>query len=63
MRRFLLDTGIAGLYLERRRGVFERATAEVAAGNRVGGRRPGRGRTGVPRRGQPEARTELASSP
>ena len=29
-------TGIAGLYLDRKRGVFERATVEVAAGNRVG---------------------------
>lgn len=36
MRRFILDTGIAGLYLDRKRGVFERATAEVARGNRVG---------------------------
>jgi len=36
VRRFILDTGIAGLYLDRRRGVFERAAAEVAKGNRVG---------------------------
>jgi tRNA(fMet)-specific endonuclease VapC len=36
MRRFLLDTGIAGLYLDRKRGVFERAVAEAAKGNRVG---------------------------
>ena len=36
MTRFLLDTGIAGLYLDRKRGVFERAAAEVARGNRVG---------------------------
>ncbi|MFO0807007.1 MAG: type II toxin-antitoxin system VapC family toxin [Gemmataceae bacterium] len=36
MRRFILDTGIAGLYLDRRRGVFERAATEVAKGNRVG---------------------------
>lgn len=36
MRRFILDTGTAGLYLDRKRGVFDRATAEVAAGNRVG---------------------------
>jgi tRNA(fMet)-specific endonuclease VapC len=34
--RFILDTGIAGLYLDRKRGVFERADAEVAKGNRVG---------------------------
>ena len=36
MTRFILDTGIAGLYLDRKRGVFERAAAEVAKGNRVG---------------------------
>jgi len=36
VRRFILDTGIAGLYLDRKRGVFDRAAAEVAAGNRVG---------------------------
>jgi tRNA(fMet)-specific endonuclease VapC len=36
MTRFILDTGIAGLFLDRKRGVFERAEAEVAKGNRVG---------------------------
>jgi tRNA(fMet)-specific endonuclease VapC len=36
MTRFILDTGIAGLYLGRKRGVFERAAAETAKGNRVG---------------------------
>ncbi len=36
MRRFLLDTGIAGLYMARTRGVFERAREEVSRGNRVG---------------------------
>ncbi len=36
MRRYLLDTGIAGLYIDRKRGVYERARAEVARGNRVG---------------------------
>jgi hypothetical protein len=36
MRRFLLDTGIAALQLDRKRGVFERAAVEVARGNRVG---------------------------
>lgn len=36
MRRFILDTGIAGLYLDRKRGVFERAIAEISKGNRVG---------------------------
>jgi tRNA(fMet)-specific endonuclease VapC len=34
--RFILDTGIAGLYLDRKRGVFERAAEEVARGTRVG---------------------------
>jgi len=36
VRRFILDTGIAGLYLDRKRGVFERAVVEVGRGNRVG---------------------------
>ena len=36
MRRFILDTGIASLYLDRKRGVYERAAAEVVKGNRVG---------------------------
>ena len=36
MRRFILDTGIAGLYLDRKRGVFERAEAENTQGNRIG---------------------------
>jgi hypothetical protein len=36
MKRFNLDTGIAALHLDRKRGVFERAAAEVARGNRVG---------------------------
>ena len=36
MRRFILDTGIAALYLSRDRAVFERAVEEVRAGNRVG---------------------------
>ena len=36
MRRFILDAGIAGLYLDRRQGVFERAEAENALGNRIG---------------------------
>jgi len=36
MTRYLLDTGIAGLYLDRQRGVYERAEAEVAKGNRIG---------------------------
>src|SRR5882724_6651151 len=36
MRRYILDTGIAGLYLDRKQGVFERAEAENAMGNRIG---------------------------
>ncbi len=36
MTRYMLDTGIAGDYMNRRRGVFDRARAEVAAGNRIG---------------------------
>lgn len=36
MTRFILDTGIAGLYLSRKQGVFERAQSEVAKGHRVG---------------------------
>jgi tRNA(fMet)-specific endonuclease VapC len=36
MRRYLLDTGIAGRYIDRRGGVYERAQAEWARGNWVG---------------------------
>jgi tRNA(fMet)-specific endonuclease VapC len=36
MRRFLLDTGIAGDYINRRNDVHTHAREEVAAGNRVG---------------------------
>jgi tRNA(fMet)-specific endonuclease VapC len=36
MRRFLLDTGIAGDFINRRRGIYEYARHEVARGNRVG---------------------------
>lgn len=36
MRRYLLDTGIAGCYIDRRRGVFERAQAEISLGNWIG---------------------------
>ena len=36
MRRFLLDTGIAGDFVDRRRGVYDHARHEVAQGNRVG---------------------------
>lgn len=36
MRRFLFDTGIAGCYIDRRRGVFERARSESSLGNWIG---------------------------
>ena len=36
MRRYLLDTGIAGCYIDRRRGVFERAKSEISLGNWIG---------------------------
>jgi tRNA(fMet)-specific endonuclease VapC len=36
MKRYLLDTGIAGDYLNRRRGIYERAKQAIAQGNRVG---------------------------
>lgn len=36
MRRYLLDTNAAGHYINRRRGVRERAMAEVARGGRIG---------------------------
>jgi tRNA(fMet)-specific endonuclease VapC len=36
MTRFLLDTGSAGDYIHRRRGVYERARQAVLGGHRVG---------------------------
>jgi tRNA(fMet)-specific endonuclease VapC len=36
VRRYLLDTGIASDYINRRRGVYERARAEVTRGNAIG---------------------------
>jgi tRNA(fMet)-specific endonuclease VapC len=36
MTRFLLDTGIASDYINRRHDVYERAQAEVAKGNPIG---------------------------
>jgi tRNA(fMet)-specific endonuclease VapC len=36
MRRYLLDTGMAGDFINRRRGVYERGQQEVASGNRIG---------------------------
>jgi len=36
MRRYVLDTGIAAMYMDRRSHVYERAKREQAAGNLVG---------------------------
>ena len=36
MKRFLLDTGIASDFINRRHNVFERAREEVGRGNRIG---------------------------
>jgi tRNA(fMet)-specific endonuclease VapC len=36
MRRFVLDTGIAAMYMDRRSQVYERAKREQASGNLVG---------------------------
>ncbi len=36
MTRFLLDTGIAADYINRRRGVYERAREAVHGGHRLG---------------------------
>jgi tRNA(fMet)-specific endonuclease VapC len=36
MTRFLLDSGIASDYIDRRNGVYDRARAETQKGNRVG---------------------------
>jgi tRNA(fMet)-specific endonuclease VapC len=36
MMRFLLDTGIAGKFINRRDGVYERSLEEQVRGNRTG---------------------------
>jgi tRNA(fMet)-specific endonuclease VapC len=36
MTRFLLDTGIAADFIDRRHGVYQRAREETARGNRIG---------------------------
>jgi tRNA(fMet)-specific endonuclease VapC len=36
MRRYLLDTGMASHFINRRQGVYERARDEVLKGNRIG---------------------------
>src|SRR4051812_35104762 len=62
MTRYLLDTGIAGLYLDRKRGVFERAEAEVARGNRVGIAAPVLAELAFRAEGSPPAGAELAKA-
>lgn len=49
MTRYLLDTGIASDYMNRRCGVFERVKAAAARGHRIGLAMPGLGElwTGV----------------
>lgn len=59
MTRFILDTGIAGLYLDRKRGVFERAAAEVAKGNRVGIAAPVLGELAFRAEGSPQRERNL----
>lgn len=59
MRRFILDTGIAGLYLDRKRGVFERAAAEVTKGNRVGVAAPVVGELAFRAEGSPKREQNL----
>ncbi len=59
MTRFILDTGIAGLYLDRKRGVFERAAAEVAKGNRVGIAGPVLGELAFRAEGSPQRERNL----
>ena len=36
MSRYLFDTGIAGCYIDRRLGVFERAQIESGRGHQIG---------------------------
>ncbi len=36
MKKFILDTGIAACYIDRRFGVYERAKVELSRGNRIG---------------------------
>jgi tRNA(fMet)-specific endonuclease VapC len=59
LRRFILDTGIAGLYLDRKNGVFERAAREVANGNRVGIAAPILGELAVRAEGSPHRERNL----
>ena len=36
MKRYIIDSGIAGDYMNRRHGVYERAKAEQKRGNKIG---------------------------
>jgi tRNA(fMet)-specific endonuclease VapC len=60
MTRFILDTGIAGLYLDRKRGVFERAAEEVIRGNRIGIAAPVLGELAFRAEGSPNRERNLA---
>ena len=59
MSRFILDTGIAGLYLARRCGIFERAQAETAKGHRVGIAGPVLGELAFRAEGSPQREANL----
>jgi tRNA(fMet)-specific endonuclease VapC len=59
VRRFILDTGIAGLYLDRKRGVFERAAVEIARGNCVGIAAPILGELAFRAEGSPQRERNL----
>lgn len=59
MKRFLLDMGIAGLYLAQKRGVFERAQAETAKGNRIGIAGPVLGELAFRAEGSPQRERNL----
>jgi len=58
--RFLLERESPGLYLARKRGVFERAQAETAKGHRIGIAGPVLRGIGVPGRRKLAARTQFA---
>jgi tRNA(fMet)-specific endonuclease VapC len=59
MRRFILDTGIAALHLDRKHGVYERAAAEIAMGNRVGIAAPVLGELAFRAEGSPKRERNL----
>ena len=61
MKRYLLDTGIAACYIDRRRGVFERAQTEVGLGNWIGIAHPVLGELAYRVEGSPRAQPATAS--